>query len=406
VAGIVLVAAGTQVIPAVPLSAVVVPTVAAALPTVPFDVRIEANRERVAAAVAQATPETAAVFRQILDEGRQLLHFDPEANRGRGSWAELVGSITERTRAVGVLVAGGAAFITGDNFTRYYERAAGLVEEAGGALAMVVWAAGTFPQGWIQGALSHYDAPLGRALALFSHELRVEITRRAGPDAPARVVVVGHSYGGAVVGTAERYGMDADAVLHIASVGLGEVRDPYDYPAPQRPRYSMTAPGDLIGYVQGALTPPGVGHGPDPDDFRCVRTLPTGRLPDDPAARDELGEPLGDRAGVRIHGIPSHSDVFIHHSDAWWQIFRVLVGHAPPPGSCPPPPDPEPAKLRVLPLAVPQATTHSQCRTGGGWRAGGRKRRRPGGASGAGGAGSAGGGGSAGGAPDAPTSPS
>jgi hypothetical protein len=374
-AGVLLVAAGTQVVPTLSLPPVTIPSIAAALPSMPFEDRIEANLERVAAAVTGADePERASVFEAILDEGRQLLHFDPDANHGRGSWAELIGSIDERTETVGVLVPGSSAFIFDDNFDKYYQRASDLVEASHGRLAMVVWAAGTFPKGWLQGAMARYRAPLGRALAVFSHELRAEIERRLGPDPGVRVVVAGHSFGGAVVGTAERYGLDADVVLHIASAGMGAVRDPHDYPEPERPRYSMTAPGDLIGFVQGLPAPPGLGHGPDPDSFRCMVELPTGRLPSDPTATDELGRPLGDRAGAPIGGISSHSELFIQYSDAWWQIYRVFNGAVAPPPPCPPPGDPDPVKARVLPLVVPRVVTDSQCRAGGGLRPGGRHR--------------------------------
>lgn len=373
-AGIVLVAASTQVIPTVPLPGVEVNRVAAMLPGVPFEARIEANLERVAQAITGVDSEFARAYQAILDGGRQLLSFDPEANRGRGAWAELVGTIDEHTRAVGILVPGSAAFLVDHNFDKYHRRAEALVEEADGALAMVVWAAGTFPKGWIQGSMTRYHEPLGQSLALFSHELRMELTTELGPDADVRVVVIGHSFGGAVVGAAERYGLDADAVLHVASAGVGQVRDPYDFPQPDRPRFSMTAPGDLIGFVQGLPTPPGFGHGPDPEDFRCMTVLPTGRLPADPAATDERGRPLGERAGAVIEGVPSHSEVFIRYSDAWWGMYRVLVGAVPPPAECPSPAEPEPTKARFLPLAVPRVVTDSQCRAGGGLRPGGRHR--------------------------------
>src|SRR5690606_19411263 len=186
----------------------------------------------------------------------------------------------------------------------------------------------------VQAGLDRYPAELGRSLALFSQELRMELDREFGPVRRPRVVAVGHSFGGAVVGEAERYGLAVDAVLHVASAGVGRVRDPYDFPDPTRPRYVMTAPGDLIGLVQGLPTPPGLGHGPDPDEFRCTVVLPVGRLPDDPSAVDEDGRPLGERAGRPIEGIPSHSDVFIQHSDAWRQILGVFTGQAPAPAPC------------------------------------------------------------------------
>lgn len=365
VAAVLLVAAGTQVIPSLPLRPVPLTSVTAMLPSIPFETRIQANTLRVVEAISEAQPARAELFRSVLRTGRQLLHFDPDQNGGRGAWAELVGSIDERTETVGVLVAGGGAHIESDNFWKYYRRAADLVDESDGRLAIVVWAAGRFPKGWLLGALSHFNASLGEGLALFSHELRAEIARIHGSDNDVRLVVAGHSFGGAVVGTAERYGLDADVVFHIASIGVGKVRDPYDYPDPERPRYSMTAPGDLIGYVQGVPTPPGLGHGPDPDTFRCVTELPTGRFPTDPLAIDEGGRPLGDRAGQIISGVSSHSDVFVRYSDAWWEIYRVFTGVAPASTECPPREDPEQVKVRVLPLVVPRVVTASQCRTNG-----------------------------------------
>lgn len=373
-AGILLVAAGTQVIPTTPVPSVEISPVAAMLPGVPFEIRIQENLRRVAEAITDADPDLAEVYQTILDAGRQLLHFDPDANRGRGAWAELVGTIDETTEVVGILVPGSSAFVMDANFDKYYQRARDLVEQADGRLAMVVWAAGTFPKGWVQASLNRYPAELGRSLALFSQELRMELGRELGPAHRPRVVAVGHSFGGAVVGAAERYGLAVDAVLHVASAGVGLVRDPYDFPVPQRPRYSMTAPGDLISLVQGLPAPPGLGHGPDPDEFRCVTTLPTGQLPDDPAALDELGRPLGERAGSDIVGISSHSDVFIRYSDAWWSIYRFLVGEVPAPSECPPPDNPDPLRARLLPLAVPRVVTDSQCRAGGGLRPGGRHR--------------------------------
>lgn len=368
VAGVLLIAAGTQVIPSVPVPVANATTVTAGLPGVPFEARIEANLERVVRAASEATSEAAAaVYESILADGRQLLHFDPDANRGRGSWAELIGAIDERTETVGVLVPGSAAFIRDANFDKYYQRAKDLVDESDGRLAMIVWAAGTFPKGWLQGAFTSYELSLGRALADFSHELRREITYRLGSGSGVNVVVAGHSFGGAVVGAAERFGLDADVVLHIASAGMGQVRDPYDYPDPTRPRYVMTAPGDLISLVQGVQAIPGLGHGADPNTFRCVVVLPTGRLPRSPAATDEFGQPLGSRAGQPIGGVSSHSEVFIRHSDAWYQIYRVFTGRAPTPPDCPPPTQ-DPPRARVLPLAVPRVVTDSQCRAGGGLR--------------------------------------
>ncbi|QSB13480.1 hypothetical protein JQS43_18010 [Natronosporangium hydrolyticum] len=371
---VLLITAGTQVVPSLDLPTVTPVSPAAVLPGAPFDARIEANLDRVRSALSDAAAEPARTYQRILDQGRQLLHFDPDANLGRGSWAELVGEFGEHTETVGILVPGSTAYILDHNFDKYYQRASHLVEESNGRLALVVWADGTYPKGWLRGAMSRYHEPLGEALARFSHDLRREISDQLGPGHGVSLLVAGHSFGGAVVGAAERYGLEADAVLHIASAGVGHVRDPYDYPDPTRPRYSMTAPGDLISFVQGLPTPPGLGHGPSPDSFRCVVTLPTGRLPSNPDYLDESGDALGDRAGERIGGVSSHSEVFIHRSDAWRQIYRFFIGSAPPPPRCPEPGESAPVKARVLPLAVPRVVTAYQCRAGGGLRPAGRHR--------------------------------
>lgn len=175
---------------------------------------------------------------------------------------------------MGILVPGSAAFVFDHNFDKYHQRASDLVEAGDGRLAMVVWADGDFPKGWLRGAMTRYQSSLGRSLAIFSHELRQEIDHRLGPDSQVQIVVAGHSFGGAVVGAAERYGLEADTVLHIASAGVGQVRDPYDYPDPARPRYAMTAPGDLIGFVQGLPAPPG---GTPQPGFLPVRDRPADR---------------------------------------------------------------------------------------------------------------------------------
>lgn len=309
------------------LLAALAPTLVSALPGVPFDMRMTASRVRLIAAAADGSAQLRSVARRLLDEGRKLLYVDPYASGGKGAWAELVGSIDSRTRYIGVLVAGGSATLVGDNLERYHRRADAFVDEGRGSLAMVVWAAGEFPSGWIEEAHTSWDGPLARALASFSHDLRQELTEAAG-DHEVKVTVAGHSYGGAVVSTAELLGLDADRILHIASAGMGAgVHGPWDYPAPHRPRFSLTAPGDWISYVQGLGVGNWLGHGPDPDDFDGVARLDAGRLPVDPEARDEVGQRLGSRAGMPIRGRASHSYIFVRHSDAWWQIFDVFTAY-------------------------------------------------------------------------------
>ena len=69
----------------------------------------------------------------------------------------------------------------------------------------------------------------------------------------ADLTVLGHSYGGSIVGSAEAHGMVVDRVVHISSAG-GYVSDVHDYAAGEcgTHRFSMTDPDDPIQLVQGA----------------------------------------------------------------------------------------------------------------------------------------------------------
>ena len=81
----------------------------------------------------------------------------------------------------------------------------------------------------------------------------VEGLRMALPGPAADLTVLGHSYGGSIVGSAEAHGMVVDRVVHISSAG-GYVSDVRDYAAGEcgTRRFSMTDPDDPIQLVQGA----------------------------------------------------------------------------------------------------------------------------------------------------------
>ena len=302
----------------------------------PYPVRIAANRIRLTAETASSSRIPAPVwsapwnlsalpyrhfFAGANARGHQLVYFDPNANNGQGSWAELIGDLSTADH-VGLLVPGGSASVVSDNFIRYAMRARSFTDapEAKGRLAMVVWAGGEFPSGWFQEGMAAYAESTAPRLAAFSQDLRT----RMAPG--ARLIAVGHSYGGPVVGLAETHGLDADVVLHLASAGSGHgVQSVRDYDVPCRTRYSMTAPADLIGYVQGSGDAPGVGHGLDPDDMAGTILLDTGFHVDDPAATDDIGRPLGPLAGTEIRGIHAHSEIFNPGSGGWRNVLAVLT---------------------------------------------------------------------------------
>ncbi|MCW3815923.1 alpha/beta hydrolase family protein [Micromonospora sp. DR5-3] len=306
--------------------------------TIPFATRITTNREAVATELAaerqrlagyqaQLTGDPATdrelretitrsqaridLYENVLAEHRKILSFDPS---GDGSMVELVGDLGAGTRNVAVFVPGTYSELA--TFERYRDAAAGFVDAAPRRdLSMVVWMDGDLPSNLFpQAPSASYADALGPRLADFSRELRAEIAGSAAAGNDVQVTFAGHSYGGAIVGTAEQYGLDANRVLHIESAGMGhDVDGPEDlHPArPDVQRYSMTAPGDPIAWVRD-INIGNWGHGADPDEFPGVVRLETGNYPD--------GRPL--------RGVAAHSDVLTYHSDAWWNIYQVFTGGA------------------------------------------------------------------------------
>lgn len=302
----------------------------------PYAERIEANRIRLAAATADSAAwpspprpwsqdlerEPRADLQRALDLDMQLVYFDPTANSGHGSWVELIGDV-ESAVHVGVLAPGGSAFISSDNFTRYSNRAQSFVDASDGELAMLVWAAGPSPTGWIQQSFASWARDSAPLLADFVDDVRRQT------DIPGLLTLAGHSYGGAVVGLAETYPLAVDRVMHVASAGAGyAVSSTADYSWPCRPRYAMMAPGDPISRVQNVPHGLRLGHGVAAAELPGVTRLETGSHPDDPDAVDDVGRKLGDLgiAGAEISGVHAHSEVFVPDSEAWQNMFAVLVG--------------------------------------------------------------------------------
>jgi hypothetical protein len=314
--------------------AVIFPDAIGNLSGAPIPDRIDANRIRLAASVSASTAwpspprpwneqlrQPRADLAALLDGHTQLIFFDPDANSGQGSWVELRGDLSTATR-VGVLVPGGSAFIISENFARYSTRAQSFVTASDGELAMIVWAGAPFPSGWIQEASPAWATEAAPLLVDFINALHAEL------GAATPITLAGHSYGGAIVGVAETSHLDADQVMHVASAGSGYgVDSPSDYTRPCRTRYVMMAPGDPISYVQGIPEVTGMGHGVSPQELAGIQRLATGFLPDDPQALDDVGRTLGSQGidGKRIGGVHAHSEVFIPHSDAWTNMFRVFT---------------------------------------------------------------------------------
>ena len=232
---------------------------------------------------------------------RQILAFDPD----RASLIEVSGDLG-RARAIGVLVPGLNTTIEGS--ADDVATARRFVAGSGGAVAMITYLGGRFPTGALPAGLAdaadpRYALEMAPRLAAFSED----VERTAG-DVP--VTYIGHSYGGSIVGTAERFGLTADRVIYAEAAGAGVgVHDPADWHNrnPAVLRFSMTAPGDLISIVQGFPFGP---HGADPDRMPGVIPLAAGRR----------------LTGWPMIGPSTHSDVLNEPSDAWRNILAVITG--------------------------------------------------------------------------------
>jgi hypothetical protein len=292
----------------------------------------------------------------------QLLQFDPS---GDGRIVEVIGDL-DHARHVAVFVPG-----TGSDLHRYAGTFVRMTPFAAASpdLAVVVWQGADHPDQPFDDGLPSVGAVARSAWAdppdalerarewprehVLAAGLRdaadvagpalardVAGLRAAAPVPTSDLTVLGHSYGGSILGSAELHGLVADRVVHIASAGA-YVDDVTDYPATaaRTQRFSMTAYDDPIRLSQGhgmrdagprlrsmlplpldpltvglphlageAFGPASqVGHGLDPDLLPGVVRLDTG-IHDD---------------GTLVSG---HSGMFAPHSTAWRNLQAVMTG--------------------------------------------------------------------------------
>jgi hypothetical protein len=258
------------------------PALVSGLASAPVGDRIAATRVLVSAAISRTSDEgrrgqyaellagTVTLTRPDgtrLVRPHQLLSFDP---RGDGRLVEVFGDLAT-ARHLAVYVPG-----TGTSLDRYAgnaERASSFAA-AEPDLAVVLWQNADFPDQPLDDVVpppALWDNPV-RAV---EHQLRAHVVAavyrdaadRAGPilardveglrmTAPgpaADLTVLGHSYGGSIVGSAEAHGLVADRVVHIASAGA-YVSDVHAYTAGEcgTRRFSMTTPDDPVQLAQGA----------------------------------------------------------------------------------------------------------------------------------------------------------
>jgi alpha/beta hydrolase family protein len=291
----------------------------------------------------------------------QLLAFDPG---GDGRIAEVFGDLSSASH-LAVYVPG-----TGTSLDRYDGNARRVTDFAAAdpSLAVVLWQNADFPdqpQDYLIPPIGLGENPVhavqhqlrGHVLAAAYRDAAdvagvaltrdVEGLRMAAPRPGADLTVLGHSYGGSIVGSAEAHGLRVERVVQIASAGA-YVDDVRAYTAGEcgTRRFSMTAPDDPIQLVQGAgfrsrdeiehslrtvvdvlplplkplapavtlgvavasADPLQIGHGLDPDLVPGVTRLDTGVRPD--------GHTL----------VSGHGGMFEPGSTAWRNLLAVMRG--------------------------------------------------------------------------------
>jgi hypothetical protein len=283
----------------------------ARLDGVPFDVRIASNELNIRNALTdelQKVPPDQARVDQLnamlgtIDDplipgdqrvDRQFVMFSTEGN---GRMIEVIGTIQPGVQGVGVVVPGTNTNLNGSGSN--HKSAVELARESESPVFLYI--DGDFPQGLDKAADPKYAADIAPRLVEFGKEIDREVARSAPGTA---VTYIGHSYGGAIVGTAEQLGLRADRIVHASSAGTGIFPTGYANPNPDVQRFSMTAPGDPIGAIQslprdtdlsdipGADRIPGIPHNvegrignplgglpdaTDPDEIPGVTRLDTG----------------------------------------------------------------------------------------------------------------------------------
>jgi hypothetical protein len=337
--------------------------------------RAPAGTDRAASGSTARLDERIAWEHRLLDEevelrhrdgsvtrhSHQLLQFDPS---GDGRIVEVIGDLDHATH-VAVFVPG-----TGSDLDRYPGTFARMTPFAAASpgLAVVVWQGADHPDqpfddglpSPADGVRSLWDDPLGGpararewprehvlgaglrdAADVAGPALARDVAglRAAAPGPTSDLTVLGHSYGGSIVGSAELHGMVADRVVHIASAGA-YVKDIAAYPATaaRTQRFSMTAYDDPIRLSQG--------HDMHDAGPRLRQLLP---LPLDPLtvglphlASDAFGRssqvghglapdllPGVVRLDTGVHDdgtlVAGHSGMFAPHSTAWRNLLAVMT---------------------------------------------------------------------------------
>ncbi len=297
---------------------------------VPWAVRARANAVAVRRALHREqlagtawSPRIGRLETMARRSGRRRRSFVAFSARRGGRMIEVVGDPGPDTEAIAVYVPG-----TGTNLDMSHvntDVAEDLVEAGGGRLVAVAYLDGEFPQDIMADAgRPHFAEAMAPRLLRFCRE----VDRVIEIDCPgAELTVLGHSYGGRIVGTAERLGLRADRVVYAESPDLGVgVTGPADWRAPGPVcRFSLTAPGDPVELLQVRF---GLRRRWSTSDLSdgAVR-LDTGYFDAPPVPRASAGSGTG-AADARelVYGTRGHGGVFDRDCDAFRAMLTVMLG--------------------------------------------------------------------------------
>lgn len=132
--------------------------------------------------------------------------------------------------------------------------------------------------------------------------------------------MLGHSYGGATVGLAEKAGMHADRIMYVSAAGMGDgVSGVKDFPnTSEVPHYSLMSRNDIVvGLIQGKEGQFHAIHGQSSLAADGVTRLETGFVD------------AGNLTGKDIEStgpIGSHSSVYTPGSTSFNNIVAVITG--------------------------------------------------------------------------------
>ena len=178
---------------------------------------------------------------------------------------------------------------------------------------------GVFPQNLIQATSSNWAQNMAPALLGFAAAAQ---RHRTGPEG-VRLTVSGHSYGGTVIGFAQQLGMRPNAVLHIASKGVGNSIESVKGIHPNSNNtvyYSMMAETDFINFFQGVEFLH-FGGGRSSLEYPFVRVA-TGFL----YTRDSEGNLIRGDSIASLGLFGSHSTLFEPDSTSLHNIAAVITG--------------------------------------------------------------------------------